>query len=94
MQDAGNRLLLEEQHHALKSTIQEAQDLKQGLNVEQRDVYDKILDAVYHNIGQSFFVYGSGGTGKTYLWRALTSKLHSQNNIVLVVTSSGIAHFY
>lgn len=91
MQELGNRLILEEQGHAMESTSQESQELEQGLNVEQRLVYDKILEAVYDNTGQFFFVYGSGGTGKTYLWRALTSKLRSQNNIVLAVASSGIA---
>ncbi|WOG92588.1 hypothetical protein DCAR_0311861 [Daucus carota subsp. sativus] len=38
-----------------------------------------------------FFVYGSGGCGKTYLWRTLISKLRSERHIVLPVASSGIA---
>ncbi|XP_074374046.1 uncharacterized protein LOC141714425 [Apium graveolens] len=37
-----------------------------------------------------FFVYGSGGCGKTFLWRTLICKLRSQGKIVLPVTSSGI----
>lgn len=37
-----------------------------------------------------FFVYGSGGCGKTFLWRTLISKLRSECKIVLQVASSGI----
>ncbi|PIA43487.1 hypothetical protein AQUCO_01900110v1 [Aquilegia coerulea] len=49
------------------------------------------MNSVLSNIGGLFFVYGSGGTGKTYLWSTLTSKLRSEGKIVLVVASSGIA---
>ncbi|XP_026377019.1 uncharacterized protein LOC113271382 [Papaver somniferum] len=38
-----------------------------------------------------FFVYGSGGTGKTFLWTAILAKLRSQKRFVLEVASSGIA---
>ena len=34
---------------------------------------------------------GYGGTGKTYLWKAITTKLRSEGKIVLAVASSGIA---
>ena len=32
-----------------------------------------------------------GGTGKTYLWKAITTSLRSEGKIVLVVASSAIA---
>ncbi|XP_017217100.2 uncharacterized protein LOC108194658 [Daucus carota subsp. sativus] len=51
---------------------------KNNLSVEQKE-------------GKIFFVYGSGGCGKTFLWRTLISKLRSQGDIVLPVASSGIA---
>ncbi|XP_019184791.1 PREDICTED: uncharacterized protein LOC109179750 [Ipomoea nil] len=41
--------------------------------------------------GGLFFVYGYGGTSKTFLWRALSSALRSKSQIVLNVASSGIA---
>ncbi|KAK6158487.1 hypothetical protein DH2020_005801 [Rehmannia glutinosa] len=49
------------------------------------------MSAVQSNRGRMFFVYGYGGTGKTYLWRALSSGLRSKGHIVLNVASSGIA---
>ncbi len=41
--------------------------------------------------GKLFFVYGSGGTGKTFVWTTLLSHLRGQGKIVLIVASSGIA---
>ncbi|GKC41290.1 hypothetical protein Tco_1059012 [Tanacetum coccineum] len=40
---------------------------------------------------EAFFVYGSGGTGKTYLWNTIIASIRSQGKIVLSVASSGIA---
>ncbi len=41
--------------------------------------------------GKLFFVYDSGGIGKTFVWTTLLSRLRGQGKIVLVVASSGIA---
>jgi predicted ATPase len=41
--------------------------------------------------GKLFFVYGSGGTGKTFVWTTLLSHLRGQGKIVLAVASSRIA---
>jgi len=38
-----------------------------------------------------FFLYGYGGTGKTFMWRTISSALRSKRKIVLTVASSGIA---
>nr|GEZ05078.1 ATP-dependent DNA helicase PIF1-like [Tanacetum cinerariifolium] len=37
-----------------------------------------------------FFVYGYGGTGKTYLYKTMSAALRSKGDIVLNVASSGI----
>ncbi|XP_071741764.1 uncharacterized protein [Rutidosis leptorrhynchoides] len=37
------------------------------------------------------FVYGHGGTGKTFLWKAIITALKARGKIVLAVASSGIA---
>ncbi len=41
--------------------------------------------------GKLFFVYGSGGIDKTFVWTTLLSRLQGQGKIVLTVASSGIA---
>lgn len=58
---------------------------------EQRLIFEKIMDAVNKQSGGVFFLHGYGGTGKTFMWRTLSSALRSQKKIVLTVASSGIA---
>ncbi|XP_057747636.1 uncharacterized protein LOC130966830 [Arachis stenosperma] len=66
-------------------------DLFSFLNRDQRVAYDTIFNAVSHGIGGFLFVYGCGGTGKTFLWNALSASIRSKGHIVLNVPSSGIA---
>ncbi|XP_057740394.1 uncharacterized protein LOC130957567 [Arachis stenosperma] len=68
-----------------------AVDLISRLNRDQRVVFDTITTAVRHDIGGFFFVCGYGGTGKTFLWNALSASIRSKGDIVLNVASSGIA---
>ncbi|XP_047953329.1 uncharacterized protein LOC125199313, partial [Salvia hispanica] len=58
---------------------------------EQRHVFDIIMLSVNSSIGGMFFVYGYGGTGKTFLWKSLSAAIRSKGEIVLNVASSGIA---
>ena len=61
------------------------------LNIEQRVGFDLIMNHVEKKVGQVFFVNGPGGTGKTYLYKALLAKVHSMNLIAIATTTSGIA---
>lgn len=54
-------------------------------------VFQSITMSNEHGEGGCFFIYGSGGTGKTYLWKALITYIRSKDLIVLSVASSGIA---
>ncbi|XP_017239732.1 uncharacterized protein LOC108212518 [Daucus carota subsp. sativus] len=65
--------------------------LVETMNEEQSHVYNAILQSIHNKEGGLYFVYGSGGCGKTFLWRSLISKLRSEGEIVLPVASSGIA---
>ncbi|RCV38092.1 hypothetical protein SETIT_8G114400v2 [Setaria italica] len=56
-----------------------------------KHIYDLVIQSVYEKAGQCFFVYGYGGTGKTFLWNAIISHLRSEKHIVLAVASSGVA---
>ncbi|XP_035830876.1 uncharacterized protein LOC110866786 [Helianthus annuus] len=73
----------------------ELQNVYQGqvnlLTDEQRAVYEEIMNAVHGDNGGVFFVYGYGGTGKTFLWKTLSAAIRSKGEIVLNVASSGIA---
>ncbi|XP_074323707.1 uncharacterized protein LOC141660617 [Apium graveolens] len=62
-----------------------------NLSSRQLDVYNAVVDNVNKNKGGMFFVYGSGGCGKTFLWQTLCSRFRSEGKIVLPVAGSGIA---
>ncbi|XP_058725616.1 uncharacterized protein LOC131596898 [Vicia villosa] len=49
------------------------------------------MHAVTEQNGGVFFLYGYGGTGKTFMWNTLSAALCSNRDIVLNVASSGIA---
>ncbi|CAA7062247.1 unnamed protein product [Microthlaspi erraticum] len=61
------------------------------LTDEQKKVYDEIVGAVLERTGGVFFLFGFGGTGKTFLWKILSSAIRCRGEIVLNVASSGIA---
>ncbi|XP_035842064.1 uncharacterized protein LOC110923839 [Helianthus annuus] len=62
-----------------------------SLNDDQRAVFNEIMDAVRSGNGGVFFVYGYGGTGKTFLWKTLAACIRCNGQIVINVASSGIA---
>ncbi|XP_019182985.1 PREDICTED: uncharacterized protein LOC109177935 [Ipomoea nil] len=86
-----NRLIQEELSYDINAMKAENDSLVDQLTEEQKAIYDNVLDDVENELGGLFFVYGYGGTGKTFLWRALSSALRSKGEIVLNVASSGIA---
>lgn len=86
-----NNLIIEETSYDIAEMEKEFESLFSKCNKEQLAVYNSVMDSVENNKGSLFFVYGSGGCGKTFLWRTLISKLRSQRQIVLPVASSGIA---
>ena len=49
------------------------------------------MDVITNKKPSLFFVYGCGGTGKTYLYRTLLAVVRSKKKIAFAVTLSGIA---
>jgi hypothetical protein len=64
--------------------------LSDTLNEEQQAVYDEIMSAINTKHGRLFFVDGPGGTGKTYLYKALLATIHSQNKTAVATATSGV----
>ncbi|CAN0880774.1 ATP-dependent DNA helicase PIF1 [Linum grandiflorum] len=62
-----------------------------ALNTDQRLAHDVVLSSLTNKKGQLYFLYGHGGTGKTFLYNFIISKVRSLGQIALVVASSGIA---
>ncbi|KAJ1278908.1 hypothetical protein BS78_04G115000 [Paspalum vaginatum] len=86
-----NRLLLDEISYNIPIMTIASNDYISRLNNNQKGVFDAIYDSVMGDRGRTFFVYGYGGTGKTFLWTTLLYSVRSQGKIALAVASSGIA---
>jgi PIF1-like helicase len=64
------------------------------LNADQRHAFERIVPAVVDaspDRQRHFFLQGAGGTGKTFLYRALYGHLRTAGKSILCVASSGIA---
>lgn len=86
-----NVLIMDERSYN-REELKESHDIDiKKLTDEQKNIYDEITSAVAEKHGGVFFVYGFGGTGKTFIWRLLSSAIRSRGDIVLNVASSGIA---
>ncbi|XP_018443555.1 uncharacterized protein LOC108815454 [Raphanus sativus] len=86
-----NQLLQAELNYPVEQLRVQHQEWLGKLTDEQRGVYEKIIGSVNSSTGGVFFVYGFGGTGKTFLWNILSAAVRSKGDIVLNVASSGIA---
>ncbi|GAU50219.1 hypothetical protein TSUD_408980 [Trifolium subterraneum] len=91
LEQLGNRLIYDERDYDIPTLKQEFNQLFSTLTDEQRKIYDQIMEAVDKQQGGVFFLHGYGGTGKTFMWRTLSSALRSKQEIVLTVATSGIA---
>ncbi|XP_073024169.1 uncharacterized protein [Primulina eburnea] len=61
------------------------------LNSGQHEAFRKILESVNKGNGGLFFVNGPGGTGKTFLYRALLAEVRKNKMIALATATSGVA---
>jgi len=61
------------------------------LNAEQWSAFERSISSINDEQGKIFFLHGSGGTGKTFVYNTICAKLHSEGTIILCVSSSGIS---
>jgi PIF1-like helicase len=86
-----NSLIAKQRQYGLKEQAGLVAQCIANLNANQHFAFDRITAAITGKIRKTFFLYGPGGTGKTYLYNTLCHYLHSQNKIVVCVASFGIA---
>ncbi|GJZ33516.1 DNA helicase [Tanacetum coccineum] len=92
LEQLANRLLMEKRNYNQEELTQLKNDSFPRLNVNQKEIYDLIMNVDENSRYELIFVYGHGGTSKTFLWKTIISSLRSQGKIVLAVSSSGIAY--
>nr|KAJ0187702.1 hypothetical protein LSAT_V11C900480530 [Lactuca sativa] len=71
IQESYNMLIQDELNFDPPILEVEHQDLHSELNVEQKNVYETIVNVVNNKQGHVFFLYRYGGTGKTFVWKTL-----------------------
>ncbi|GJX03276.1 DNA helicase [Tanacetum coccineum] len=86
-----NRELMEEKSYNRAELAREIGISVPKLDSDQKAIYDMVLRVANENKQEMIFVYGHGGTGKTFLWRTLINTMRSEGKIVLAVASSRIA---
>uniref|UniRef100_A0A0R0GLI9 ATP-dependent DNA helicase n=1 Tax=Glycine max TaxID=3847 RepID=A0A0R0GLI9_SOYBN len=91
--EKGNMLIYDELNYDRKVLAKECIHLMSNMTLEQRKNFDKITERVNENKPGLFFLYGYGGIGKTYIWKALFAAFRSKTEIVLTVAFCGIATF-
>ncbi|TXG69924.1 hypothetical protein EZV62_004859 [Acer yangbiense] len=91
LSEVHNKLILDELSYDRASLTELDKKYLSCLTVEQKFFYDEIMSTASENKGGFFFLYGYGGTGKTFIWKTLSAAFRSKGEIVLNVASSGIA---
>ena len=74
-----------------KKLSNDSWEMQNKLNMEQCIAFATINDAFIHGNGGVFFLDGAAGTGKTYLYNRLLTKVRSRGHSVIAVASSGVA---
>ncbi|XP_022014122.1 ATP-dependent DNA helicase PIF1-like [Helianthus annuus] len=88
---SNNRLIMKELSYDRLALQREHDRYVKCLTAEQERIYKIVMEVIEKGDGGVFFVYGYGGTGKTFLWKTFSAALRSKGEVVLNVASSGIA---
>jgi hypothetical protein len=78
-----NKLIVDELNYNKDELEKTHADMLLMLTYKQRCVHDKIMESVSSDDGGFFFLYGYGGTGKTFIWKTLSAVFRSKGLIVL-----------
>ncbi|KAL0339448.1 UNVERIFIED_CONTAM: hypothetical protein Sangu_1466900 [Sesamum angustifolium] len=81
-----------EYNHERNIEVSEADLLSiDRLNDDQMRAFKIITEKIYSSSSGTYFIDGPGGSGKTFLYRALLADVRSKGYIALAVATSGVA---
>ena len=72
-----NTLISDELSYDREALRKEHLEFLSKFTDEQLNVHDMIMSSVNSTEGKMFFVYGYGGTRKTFIWRSLSTGIRS-----------------
>ncbi|RXW16701.1 hypothetical protein EST38_g9156 [Candolleomyces aberdarensis] len=79
-----NPLIAEQLDYDKDQQQEEHDEQLQQLNKGQRAAYNRIIDSIENETGDLFFLEGSGGTGKMFVYNMVCCKVRSEGKIVLL----------
>ena len=85
-----NRFIVDDLQYNKENMAKEHDILFKALNDEQVHVYEDFMTTILSKKRGLFFLYGYGGTRKTFMWKTLSAALRSKSMIILNIASSGI----
>lgn len=91
MHQAFNRELERERDYDIETLSQTVRESVPKLNMQQKNVYETMMNAIRQKQGGMYFLDAPGGTGKTFLISLLLATVRSRSDIAVAVASSGIA---
>ena len=74
-----------------KELLNQSWDIQQNFNMNQCIAFATIMAAFHKGIGGLFFIDGSAGTGKTYLYNCILAEVRSRGQSAIAVASLGVA---
>lgn len=86
-----NPLLEEHRAYDPEEQLTIANRLHDQLNDGQLAVFNTIIDAISNRHSRVFFLKGSAGTGKTFLYKVICAQIRSEGKVVIVASSSGLS---
>ncbi|RZB42072.1 hypothetical protein D0Y65_052877 [Glycine soja] len=86
-----NKLIYNEMAYDKEVLATEFNRCYHSMTDKKASIFDNIMCVVASQLGGVYFLYGYGGTGKTFMWKTLSSAVRSNGGIVLTVASSDIA---
>lgn len=72
------------------SLFVKVRSMQKQLNCDHLHSYNCIIDRLRGGAPELFFLSGYGGTGKIFLWNALSAYLRGCKRFVLAIASSGV----
>ncbi|GJR87145.1 DNA helicase [Tanacetum coccineum] len=72
-----------------KLLLIEKDTLLPKLNTDQKLIFDEVVNGINNREQKLIFVYGHGGTCKTFLWKSIACDQRLEERIVLAVATSG-----
>ncbi|XP_074351324.1 uncharacterized protein LOC141690418 [Apium graveolens] len=91
LQTGLNNLVVEETSYNLTEMEAYFNSLFSNCNPEQLEIVNEVIKSVESKSSGVYFIYGSGGCGKMFVWKTIIYKLRSLGFIFLPVALSGIA---